>query len=184
LISVEQLITVFNSQFLSPFNTRLQGGAEEPLYLPEKKILNTSHTPATIYFRLDYLSSALHEVSHWCIAGKKRRELEDYGYWYTPDSRDLSTQKKFESVEIKPQAIECIFHWCLNLPFKVSVDNLSLPDYDAQEFQNDVYKQIGKYISSELPERAHRFAVALLTLSSPYKDLNELLKQKYENHCR
>ncbi len=49
-------------------------------------------------------ASALHEISHWCIAGKARRELVDFGYWYCPDGRDAMTQSQFEDVEVKPQA--------------------------------------------------------------------------------
>ncbi|GAM69307.1 transporting ATPase [Vibrio sp. JCM 19236] len=26
----------------------------------------------------------MHEIAHWCVAGPKRRLLEDFGYWYEP----------------------------------------------------------------------------------------------------
>jgi elongation factor P hydroxylase len=96
------LITIFNHLFDAPENTVLIGGAQEPLYIP-------GNDKNRIYFRFDYFASALHEVAHWCLAGKKRRQSEDYGYWYKPDGRDAAWQVRFEEVEVKPQALECIF---------------------------------------------------------------------------
>lgn len=177
--SAEQLVEAFNACFFSGFNTRLVGGAEEPLYLPEQK-----NMPATVFFRLDYPSSALHEVSHWCIAGQNRRLQEDYGYWYESDTRDLQTQLAFERVEVKPQAVECILHWAAGLPFRVSVDNLSLPDYDAMHFEQAVMLQVGEYISSGLPERAQIFSMHLLAQRRPDLIFDEFLKQQYEDYCR
>ena len=179
MASVKQLVEAFDAYFLPRFNTCLIGGAEEPLYVPAK-----SDGPAIIYFRNDYASSALHEVSHWCIAGQERRQLEDYGYWYNPDTRDLLTQKKFESVEVKPQAVECVFHWVLGLRFQVSVDNLSLPDYDAQHFEQAVMDQVGNYMIFGLPERARDFAAHLLAQRCPDIIFDEFLKQQYEDYCR
>ena len=63
------LIQLFERCFFAEFNTRLEGGAEEPLYLP-----TTSHDPARILFTRDYFASALHEVAHWCVAGEARRQ--------------------------------------------------------------------------------------------------------------
>ena len=60
---------VFNDCFAHSCNTRLCGGADEPLYQP-------AATPAgfhALYYRGDYFASALHEVAHWCIAGAQRR---------------------------------------------------------------------------------------------------------------
>ncbi|MCV2402870.1 elongation factor P hydroxylase [Marinomonas sp. C2222] len=179
MTSVIQLVEAFDACFLSRFNTCLVGGADEPLYVPA-----TESRPAVIYFRLDYFSSALHEVSHWCLAGEKRRLLEDYGYWYSPDTRDLETQKEFERVEVKPQAIECVFHWVLDLPFRVSVDNLSLPDYDASAFEQSVLKQVHEFIEKGLPERANSFARFLFKQNDFTHNFEEFLQDKYENHCR
>ncbi|MEO9275253.1 elongation factor P hydroxylase [Marinomonas sp. 5E14-1] len=179
MASAKQLVEAFDAYFLSSFNTCLVGGADEPLYVPAK-----SNVPAVIYFRNDYVSSALHEISHWCIAGHERRLLEDYGYWYNPDTRDLLSQKEFESVEVKPQAIECIFHWILGLHFRVSVDNLSLPDYDAQHFEYAVMAQVERYLTSSLPQRARSFSMYLLSQRYPDAIFDEFLKQQYEYYCR
>lgn len=179
MASATQLVEAFSACFLSSFNTRLIGGADEPLYLPAEP-----NSSATVYFRFDYPSSALHEVSHWCIAGPERRLLEDYGYWYESDSRNLQTQKEFEKVEVRPQAIECILHWAAGLPFRVSVDNLSMPDYDAQHFEQAVMEQVGNFIVSGLPKRAETFSIYLLAQRHPDLVFSEFLKQQYENHCR
>ncbi|PYF84904.1 hypothetical protein DFP75_101955 [Marinomonas alcarazii] len=179
MASVTQLVEAFRACFFSSFNTRLVGGADEPLYLPA-----SAEAPATIYFRLDYPSSALHEVSHWCIAGAERRLLEDYGYWYESDTRDLQTQQEFERVEIKPQAVECILHWAAGLPFRVSVDNLSMPDYDAKHFERTVMKQVGSFVVSGLPKRAEIFSAYLLAQRQPDLIFSEFLKQQYEDYCR
>jgi elongation factor P hydroxylase len=180
LVTAAQLIEAFDACFLSRFHTTLVGGADEPLYLPSKG----KATPAILYFRLDYPSSALHEISHWCLAGPQRRLLEDYGYWYETDSRTQQQQTLFEQVEVKPQAIECVLHWAAGLEFRVSVDNLALVDYDATPFQQSVYRQVGDYLISGLPERALTFAKYLLARRLPNIDFNEFIKQQYENNSR
>ena len=96
----------------------LVGGASEPLYLPSGK----HRQNAEIHFREDFPSSALHELAHWCLAGKKRREREDYGYWYDA-IRDASQQQNFEAVEVMPQSIEWILSVAAGLEFRVSSDN-------------------------------------------------------------
>ena len=83
------LIEIFNDLFVRPFNTELIAGGEEPVYCPAK----ASGDRHGIVFCHDYFSSALHEVSHWCIAGAQRRELVDFGYWYAPDGRSTAQQK-------------------------------------------------------------------------------------------
>lgn len=170
--TTDEVVSLFNVVFFEEFNTRLQGGAEEPLYIPALSSINgyidtddTVVNPASaiIYFRHNYLSSALHEISHWTIVGKKRRQLEDYGYWYETDERTKEAQKKFEEVEIKPQAIELLLHIAIDLPFRVSVDNLSLLDYDSEPFLKEVIQQARIYCEVGIPVRAKRFIKALIT---------------------
>ena len=119
-LKVEELTAIFNSLFSDSFNTRLEGGADEPLYLPA----SSSCKHNRLVFCQDYISSALHEVAHWCLAGEKRRNLIDYGYWYHPDGRSRAQQKIFEKVEIRPQALEWIFSVAASHSFTVSTDNL------------------------------------------------------------
>jgi len=144
------LVKLFNQLFAETENTRLQTGASEPFYqAPE------SDLPATIYSRDDYLSSALHEIAHWCIAGKKRRQIDDFGYWYKPEGRTQLEQDQFERVEIKPQAVE----WALSLAcrhqFNFSADNISQGIDASEEFKTSVRQQLQRYLdNSSLPPRA------------------------------
>src|SRR5690606_1871522 len=115
------VVRIFNELFVSSHHTRLEGGAEEPLYQASAAPDQLSHC---IKFTRDYFASALHEISHWCIAGPKRRLLEDYGYWYAPDGRNAAQQKVFEQVEVKPQALEWIFSEAAGYRFRLSADNL------------------------------------------------------------
>ena len=91
------LITLFDTTFYALYNTRLIKGTDEPIYIPSSEYCNYNQ----IVFAHGYFASALHEISHWCLAGSSRRLLEDYGYWYIPDGRDHQQQAQFESVEIK-----------------------------------------------------------------------------------
>jgi len=158
--SALRIIEIFNLTFRAKFNTVLIGGADEPLYEPACEGM-----PAKLSFRHDYVSSAMHEISHWVIAGEKRRLLEDYGYWYEADGRDTTQQKAFEQVEIKPQAVELLFHFAIGLSFRVSVDNLGIPEYDARTFECDVFDQARRFLnaqmSDQMPSRALCFIKAL-----------------------
>lgn len=102
------------------YATSLKGGAEEPYY----EAFNSEFGCAVIWYREDYLRSALHELAHWCVAGTERRTQNDYGYWYEPDGRTESQQALFFEVERRPQAIERWFCEILGVPFDVSLDNL------------------------------------------------------------
>lgn len=86
----------------------------EPEYFPA-----TEDAPARIQFAHGFFNSALHEISHWTIAGEQRRLLPDLGYWYAPDGRTAEQQALFEQVEIKPQAIEWMFAQAFSRKFRV-----------------------------------------------------------------
>lgn len=102
---LEDVIELFDGLFLGPCNTRLVRGGDEPLYLPADDQVPWHR----VIFARGFFASVLHEVSHWCIAGPRRRLLEDYGYWYEPDGRNETQQQAFEKVEVAPQALERIF---------------------------------------------------------------------------
>ncbi len=112
------LIEFFNLEF-SDLNTILVGDFNEPFY---KTWVNQE--PAEIQFREDFLRSSLHEIAHWLVAGKKRLQIDDWGYWYEPDGRTANQQKLFYKVEIKPQAVEKYLCEKLDVPFFISLDNL------------------------------------------------------------
>ena len=84
----ERLERAFADCFADKLHTRLQGGADEPLYQPA---LQQGHSHV-LHYRADYFASALHEVAHWCIAGTARRRQVDFGYWYAPDGRSGNEQ--------------------------------------------------------------------------------------------
>ncbi|MEH2921048.1 elongation factor P hydroxylase [Samsonia erythrinae] len=154
----QQLIDIFNNCFGDDYNTRLVKGDDEPIYLPADDLVPYHR----IVFAHGFYASALHEISHWCIAGEQRRLQVDFGYWYCPDGRDSTTQSQFEAVEIKPQAFDWLFCVAAGFPFNVSCDNLngdSEPDRIA--FQRRVHKQVMAYLEQGIPSRPARFIRAL-----------------------
>lgn len=144
--------------FFSEFNTRLVKGEDEPIYLPADQTCEFHR----IIFAHGFYASGLHEISHWCIAGAQRRLQIDFGYWYCPDGRDQKTQQQFESVEIKPQALEWLFSVAAGFPFNISCDNLD-GDYEPDRitFQRKVYAQVEAYLQHGMPERPARLVAAL-----------------------
>lgn len=159
-LSYKQLVELFDAAFSPDFETRLVGGQQEPLYQPAVK-----ETFSVIYFRENYPSSALHEVAHWCIASRARREQVDYGYWYEPDGRSEQQQREFEKVEVNPQALEWIFSLAAGIRFNISVDNLRANVQQSEAFTESVARQAQAYIRVGLPDRANRYYRALLAAS-------------------
>ena len=156
----ERLEQVFNQCFAGRWRTRLCGGAEEPLYQPALD----PEAFHTLFYREDYFASALHEVAHWCIAGPSRRQLSDFGYWYSPQERGVAEQRDFENVEVKPQALEWFFARACGFRFQVSADNLELAQQgqlDTAGFQQRVVAQARLWQQSGLPQRARIFYRAL-----------------------
>jgi elongation factor P hydroxylase len=150
---VDWLILHFNHWF-SHLNVTLVKGDFEPEYFPADE-----NSPARIQFAHGFFNSALHEISHWTIAGEKRRLLPDLGYWYAPDGRSKEQQALFEQVEIKPQAIEWMFAQAFGRKFRVSLDNLTGDGGDGSSFKDNVYAQVQRYFSGEakLPRDAALF---------------------------
>lgn len=155
------LIQLFNVLFINQ-HVILVRGTGEPEYFPAQ-----NNRPARIEFAHGFFASALHEISHFCVAGKQRRQLSDFGYWYAADGRSATQQQAFERVEIKPQALECLFTLACRRPFQVSQDNL-FADFDTSEstFLQDVYQQVQTYIDKPnmLPADAKTLLQALLTI--------------------
>lgn len=138
---------LFNGLFRQPRQTILVRGDDEPEYLP------AGSGPAQVVFAHGYFSSALHEVSHWCIAGEYRRTLQDYGYWYCPDGRSREQQCAFEQVEVKPQALEWLFALACGWRFHISVDNLAGQGAaNPQLFASQVVCQATAYLAQDDPD--------------------------------
>lgn len=150
----DDLIMLFNDLFRESCRTTLVRGGDEPEYLPASEPQGL----AQVVFARGFYASALHEISHWCIAGEYRRTLYDYGYWYCPDGRTPEQQRAFEQVEIKPQAMEWLFSLAAGSTFHISVDNLA-GDGAADEaaFRRNVNTQVATYLQQGLPERAQLF---------------------------
>lgn len=151
------LITIFNACFYTEYNTKLEKGGDEPIYLPA----NENCTYNAIRFAHGYYSSALHEIAHWLVAGRSRWHLEDFGYWYEPDGRTEQQQRLFEKVEVKPQAIEWILSAAANKRFFASADNLNGQVGETQSFKTALYTQVCHYADHGLPKRAEKFRHAL-----------------------
>src|SRR5436190_22425312 len=121
-LTLQQFTELFHSAFHQTCNVTLRGGAPEPVFLPA----GDQRRHAEIHFVGDSLPSALHEVSHWLLAGPRRHHLVDYGYWYAADGRGSTEQVKFESVEVRPQALEWVLSSIVVREFVVSCDNIKL----------------------------------------------------------
>lgn len=157
-LSADQLVALFGQLFFKRFNTCLEGGGEEPIYLPA----DNKYSYHRLVFRHDYVSSGLHEIAHWCLVSEQRRQLQDFGFWYHPDGRTESQQRAFEQVEIKPQALEWIFSVAANHQFHISVDNLSAGIDTSDEFQEKVANQARYWCAfNSLPDCANKLIDAL-----------------------
>ena len=159
-----QVMRLFNQEFAESDTTELIGGAAEPYYEPGS--LNR------IYFRADYVRSALHEVAHWCVAGSRRRRLADYGYWYSPDGRGAAQQQAFFAVEARPQAIERCFCEAIGMPFSPSVDNVGaqIDPQQLHRFEARIEEWCNQFERTGLPLRAARFIKALRSTTSLSQD--------------
>ncbi|MGF1695912.1 elongation factor P hydroxylase [Vibrio kyushuensis] len=154
----QDLISIFNSTFFERFNTKLELGGDEPIYVPADEA--TSHH--RIIFARGFYASALHEIAHWCVAGPKRRLLEDFGYWYEPDGRTAQVQAEFEKVEIRPQAYEWIIAISAGFPFNVSCDNLHGNfEPDRLAFMQKVHQEVMDIFEQGIPERVKALSEAL-----------------------
>ncbi|WP_353048405.1 elongation factor P hydroxylase [Halomonas sp. ISL-56] len=168
--TLEDIMALFDGIFAERYQTRLIRGGDEPLYRPANSV-----TPYhQVIFARGYYASALHEISHWCIAGEKRRQQEDYGYWYCPDGRNAEQQRAFEQAEIAPQALESIFTHACGRQFHVSVDNLGGDiEVDIEAFAARVEARAKRYLAEGLPARAGAFQEALERFYGHQEALNQ-----------
>lgn len=159
----KDLIAVFNETFEHDFNTKLEKGNDEPIYIPadivyEQYPLAHHHR---VMFAHGYYASGLHEIAHWLVAGEQRRQKVDYGYWYIADGRNAKQQKAFEKVEVVPQAIEWIIAVAAGFDYKVSADNLSGIEIDRAGFQHQIYDQVKTFLEDGLSPRTQSLVIAL-----------------------
>lgn len=175
--TLNDITALFDGVFFEHYQTRLIRGGDEPVYRPS----NVDTPYHQVIFARGFFASALHEISHWCIAGEKRRQLEDYGYWYLPDGRDAQQQLAFEKAEIAPQALEQLFTYACGRTFHVSVDNLGgNVEVDREAFANSVAAKANNYLEIGLPLRANAFLVALTHYYQHQATLAQAVKQGRE----
>lgn len=154
-----ELIYLFNGLFQPRHHTVLVAGEGEPEYRPADRQCRWNR----ILFAHGFYASALHEISHWCIAGPERRKQYDYGYWYQPDGRSADQQAEFERVESRPQALEWILSAAAGRRFHLSLDNLNGEASGQRErFAREVHRHAHRYLEYGLPERAERFRQCLV----------------------
>lgn len=167
-VQVDWLIRQFNHCF-STQNTVLAHSPDEPEYLPAN-----DQQPAQILFAHGFFASALHEISHWCIAGAERRRLPDLGYWYAPDGRNREQQQLFEQVEVKPQALEWLLTVACDRKFRVSLDNLNGDAGNGEVFKDRVHARLHGLLdgSAPIPRDAQRLLVCLLAAIRPERPLS------------
>lgn len=163
----EHVVKLFNATFLSDYNTELVCCEPEPIYRPADEI----HPHHRIIFAHGFFASALHEIAHWCVAGKERLLLEDFGYWYQPDGRSAEQQAEFEKVEVKPQALEWIFSQAADFRFHFSADNLNGDAGVSSGFKQAVQNQVRHYLNKGLPQRAQIWSDTLIQFYRPTRPL-------------
>ena len=154
---LDDIIALFDGLFMPDYRTRLVRGGDDPLYLPADEHCDYHR----VIFARGFYASALHEISHWCIAGARRRQREDYGYWYLPDGRDAEQQRAFEKAEVAPQALELLLAEACGHAFNVSVDNLGEVEVDRDAFWRRVEARAARYRAEGLPRRAAELVAAL-----------------------
>lgn len=152
----DSLIELFDGLFRPSLNTVLVRGDDEPIYLPA----DDQYPHHRIIFAHGFFASALHEISHWCIAGDERRQLVDFGYWYKPDGRTAAEQSEFEKVEVKPQALEWMLSQAAGHRFHFSADNLGSDIGASPDFKGNVQRQVFRYLEQGIPDRPRRLIEA------------------------
>jgi len=176
MIRLSELLDLLNKNYLYQHATRIIGGFDQPFYRAFR-----DGQQAEIQFSHDYIRSALHELSHWCVAGVERRKLDDFGYWYAADGRNQPQQDEFFKVEIKPQAIEWAFSIVAGVDFEASVDNLYNQVDGGKEFEQNLHKQMQQYLRDGFPKRVKEILLIIASyrgIDVPHKYISLKLSQK------
>ena len=151
-----EIAACFNRVFYPAYGTQMRGGAEEPLYVPA-----ADGEPARVYYREDFAASALHEAAHWCIAGRQRRALADFGYSYQPPPRSEAAQQRFFALELRTQALESLFAAAAGVPFQPSADNLQADLSGFIEQLRVAQPEVSCWVRGSADPRARQFIHAL-----------------------
>jgi elongation factor P hydroxylase len=158
--SAAEIAGCFNFLFGRSHRVEMIGGGGEPEYLPA-----TDESPGYVRYRSNFAHSALHEAAHWCIAGARRRQQVDYGYWYQSPPRDETTQLAFVQAESRVQALESILTSAAGMVFRVSLDDVeNLFRFEA-DFADAVATATAQWWRCGLPPRAEKLHRDLKQLS-------------------
>lgn len=152
-----QLAVVFNRRFGAAYNVRCLGGFEEPEYRPPQ----SNDVPAQLRYTRNYPASVLHEIAHWCIAGRHRLALVDFGYTYKPPPRTAEQQQRFFALELKVQCLEAWFALGTGVRFVASADNLDCDAAELDRFTSNIAQRLAGCSETQLPYRAQAFTQAL-----------------------
>lgn len=151
------LADAFNLSFGETYNVCCLGGFAQPEYLTAAQ----TQGPAQLRYTRDYAASALHEIAHWCVAGKPRLAQTDFGYGYLPPPRDNAAQQRFFALEFKVQALEAWFASGTGVRFVASADNFECSDEARTAFAQQIADALQACKLSDIPLRAQAFTIAL-----------------------
>ena len=189
-MQTEEIAALFNLLFSSSTSVYHQAtsfyyGGSEPYYQSWSRTASRLVQPARLISREDFPSSALHEISHWCIAGIVRRSQDDFAYWYQPEGRSEQNQQRFYQAERIPQAIECLFSKSAGITFRPSFDDFNDSEQSEtmrRRFVRSVDLQVAEFRKKpeRLPYRARIFLANLKKASSA--GLIKVKTQKHEEY--
>lgn len=154
----DMLAEVFNLSFGEIYNVHCVGGFAQPEYLTAEQ----TQGPAQLRYTQDYAASVLHEIAHWCVAGKPRLARNDFGYGYLPPPRDSATQQRFFALEFKVQALEAWFAAGTGVRFVASADNFECSDAARNAFAQQIADALRVCTLADIPPRAQVFTRALV----------------------
>ena len=174
MITLPELLQLLNENYLNRYNTCIIGGYTEPFYRAAK-----DGKMAQIQFSHDYIRSALHELSHWCVAGVERRKRDDFGYWYAADGRNQQQQNEFFKVEVMPQTIEWALSLVCGVAFEASVDNLHNQVQGTDVFIENLGLKMREFLHAGFPKRVADIIILLAKyqgLEQPFKFIDAKFK--------
>ena len=153
-IKSQEITNLFHRIFKENYKTIIVKGEYEPFY----KAAKSDCAFHEIIYANDSLSSLLHELSHWFIAGNARRMQDDYGYWYLEKRKTNKEQNDFFKSEVKPQALEWILSMAADHHFQFSIDNFYIEELTGiDKFKSDVLEQVKIYLNGNIEKRAKIF---------------------------
>jgi len=149
---------IFADCFTAQYATQLTGGAAEPEYVPSCSTDGMNQ----LFYRENFVASALHETAHWCIAGAERRLQRDFGYSYLPPPRTARQQADFFAAELKVQTLEMIFSAAAGLVFVPSADHLGVDLINFREQLETHREAVETWMMRSCDKRARTFAHRLM----------------------